>query len=243
MADGKNFDPNDAKQIALEIEKIYKRIGLANPFKNGTYTLRELKEGLEEARDMMMDWVDGAADIERGFKAILDEVKATSNSFNAAKRNLTSLSSISSQIRDHQLGINQLSAKQLTQLKSKLDSELKSLGINAEGLEQQRQELENISSRNTTQQQQLDRINILLANTNGLLHDQDSLQKQLNDKLQEEIHSRETIEKKLGITGGILRGISKIPIIGNLVDTNEALHIAESTIDTTKSSVRGLGAA
>ena len=113
MAGGNNFDPNDAKQVALEIEKIYKRIGLSNPFKNGTHSLSELKAGLEEARDMMMDWADGIGEIERGFKAILDEVKATSNSFASAKRNLTSLSSISSQIRDHQLGINQLSSKHL----------------------------------------------------------------------------------------------------------------------------------
>jgi hypothetical protein len=246
MANGRNFDPNDAKQIALEIEKIYKRIGLANPFKSGTYSLSELKIGLEEARDMMMDWADGIGEIERGFKAILDEVKATSNSFNSAKRNLTSLSSISSQIRDHQLGINQLSSKQLTQLKSKLDSELKSLSINNEGLKQQQKDLEAKKSRtklSTQEQQQLNRINILLNNTNALLQDQDSLQKQLNDKLEEEIHSRETIEKKLGVAGGLLRGISKIPILGDLVDTNEALQVAEGTIETTESGVRGLGAA
>jgi hypothetical protein len=246
MAGGNNFDPNDAKQIALEIEKIYKRIGLSNPFKSGTYSLSELKAGLEDARDMMMDWAEGIGEIERGFKAILDEVKATSNSFNSAKRNLTSLSSISSQIRDHQLGINQLSSKQLTQLKAKLDSELKSLSINNEGLKQQQKDLEAKKARtklSTQEQQQLNRINILLSNTNSLLQDQDSLQKQLNDKLEEEIHSRETIEKKLGVTGGILRGISKIPILGNLVDTNEALHVAETTINNTGSSIRGLGSA
>lgn len=246
MANGNNFDPNDAKQIALEIEKIYKRIGLANPFKSGTYSLSELKIGLEEARDMMMDWSDGIGEIERGFKAILDEVKATSNSFNSAKRNLTSLSSISSQIRDHQLGINQLSSKQLTQLKSKLDSELKSLSINNEGLKQQQKDLEAKKSRtklSTQEQQQLNRINILLNNTNALLQDQDSLQKQLNEKLEQEIYQRETIEKKLGVAGGLLRGISKIPILGDLVDTNEALQVAEGTIETTGSGVRGLGAA
>ena len=37
------FDPNDAKQLALEIEKIYKRIGLSNPFSSGIHTISELK--------------------------------------------------------------------------------------------------------------------------------------------------------------------------------------------------------
>jgi hypothetical protein len=41
----------------------------------------------------------------------------------------------------------------------------------------------------------------------------------------------------------MLRGISKIPVLGDLVDTNEALNTAESTIKTTQSSVKGLGAA
>ena len=240
------FDPNDAKLLALEIEKIYKRMGQLSPFKSSVHTINELKEGLEEARDMFMDWQDGIGDIEAGFKAILNEVKATNNSFTSSKRNLSSLSSISSQLRDHQLGINQLSSNQLTTLKSKLDSELKSLSVNAKGLADEEVSLLNqarISELTAQQQQRLDRIRILSANVNGLLQDRDSLQQQLNAKLQEEIKNRETIEKKLGVTGGILRGISKIPILGDLVDTNEALHVAESTIETTESGVKGLGAA
>ena len=245
MADPQ-FNPNDAKQLALEIEKIYKRMGQTSPFKSSVHTLTELKEGLEEARDMFMDWQDGIGDSEAGFKAILNEVKATNNSFNASKRNLSSLSSISSQLRDHQLGISQLSSKQLTTLKSKLDSELKSLSVNAKGLADEEASLLNqarISKLTAQQQQRLDRIRILSANVNGLLQDRDSLQQQLNNKIETEIKHRENIEKKLGVTGGILRGISKIPILGDLVDTNEALHVAESTIEITKSGVAGLGAA
>jgi len=243
MANGRNFDPNDAKQIALEIEKIYNRLGLSNPFEQGVHTLSELKNGLDEAREILMDWEDGVGDIAKGFKSILNEVNATSNSFNSAKRNLTSLSNISSQLLSHQLGINQLSSKQLIQLKSKLDSELKSLRVNAEALQQEKDELEVITNRSTAEQTRYAKVNTLLANANGLLQEKESIQNRLNEKLEQEIYQRETIEKKLGVVGGLLRGISRIPILGDLVDTNEALQVAESTIETTKSSVRGLGAA
>ena len=237
------FDPNDAKQLALEIEKIYKRIGLSNPFSSGVHTVAELKNGLEEARDILLEWDEGVGDIERGFRAILNEVNTTGNSFNMVKRSLTSITSISAQIRDHQLGINQLTSKQLTQYKSKLASEAATLSNNVKELQDERDLLAARTTLGTAERARLAQLNTLIANTNGLLQDQDSIQKLLNEKLDQEIYQRETIEKKLGVVGGMLRGISKIPILGDLVDTNEALHVAESTIELTESSVRGLGAA
>ena len=245
MADPQ-FNPNDAKQLALEIEKIYKRMGQSSPFSRTEDDLEKLKDGLEDARDIFMDWEDGVGDINRGFQAILNEVNATNNSFNASKRSLTSLYSISAQLRDQQLGINQLSSKQLTTLKSKLDSEAQTLNNNVQALRDEKSTLELQRLQGKEEISRLARIaklNTLISNVTGVLDRNDGIQKQLNAKLQDEIKHRENIEKKLGVTGGILRGISKIPILGDLVDTNEALHVAESTIETTKSSVKGLGAA
>jgi hypothetical protein len=56
---------------------------------------------------------------------------------------------------------------------------------------------------------------------------------------------RDTIianEKKLGAFGGILKGISKIPILGDLVDTNKILGTAMDKIKDGGSGVAGLGA-
>ena len=240
------FDPNDAKLLALEIEKIYKRIGLSNPFSNGVHTVSELKAGLEDARDILLDWEDGVGDIEKGFRAILNEVNTTGKSFNVVKRSLTSITSISAQLRDQQLGINQLSSKQLITLKSKLDSEATSLKNNIAALQAAKKELEDKKEKdglNKKEESHLLQLKSLITNTNGTLEKKEGIQQQLNAKLQDEIKYRENIEKKLGVTGGLLRGISKIPILGDLVDTNEALHVAESTIEITKSGVKGLGAA
>jgi len=49
-------------------------------------------------------------------------------------------------------------------------------------------------------------------------------------------------EKKLGVFGGILKGISKIPILGDLVDTDKILGAAMDKIKDGGSGVAGLGA-
>jgi predicted nucleic acid-binding Zn-ribbon protein len=136
------FDPNDAKQLALEIEKIYKRMGQSSPFSRTEDDLETLKAGLEDARDILLDWQDGIGDIERGFRAILNEVNTSGKSFTIVKRSLTSITSISAQLRDQQLGINQLSSKQLINLKNKLDSEATSLKNNLAALQTAKKELE-----------------------------------------------------------------------------------------------------
>lgn len=57
-----------------------------------------------------------------------------------------------------------------------------------------------------------------------------------------ELKQKEEIEKKLGAFGGILKGISKIPLIGDLVDTDKILGAARDKVKETGSGVAGLGA-
>jgi len=64
-------------------------------------------------------------------------------------------------------------------------------------------------------------------------------QNKLREKEKEKLVAN---EKKLGAFGGILKGISKIPILGDLVDTNGILSEAMDTVDKTGSGVAGLSA-
>ena len=63
-----------------------------------------------------------------------------------------------------------------------------------------------------------------------------------NKKREKELKQQEEIEKKLGVFGGLLKGISKIPLIGDLVDTNKILKKAKKEVKATGSGVAGLGA-
>ena len=62
----------------------------------------------------------------------------------------------------------------------------------------------------------------------------------VNKQREEELAHLKEIEGKLGAFGGILKGISKIPLVGDLVDTDEILKSARNTIDETGSGVMGL---
>ena len=83
----------------------------------------------------------------------------------------------------------------------------------------------------------------------GTLGKQAVFTKQNNDELERQNKLREdekktlvANEKKLGAFGGILKGISKIPLIGDLVDTEKIMGAAMDKIKETGSGVAGLGA-
>lgn len=48
-----------------------------------------------------------------------------------------------------------------------------------------------------------------------------------NKLLQGQLEYAEKIQKNLGVTGGILKGIAKIPVLGNFIDAEEALAAAQ----------------
>lgn len=50
------------------------------------------------------------------------------------------------------------------------------------------------------------------------------------------------VTKELGVFGGVLKGIGKIPIIGDLVDTEDALKAAREETEKTNSGLKGLKA-
>ena len=50
-----------------------------------------------------------------------------------------------------------------------------------------------------------------------------------NKLLKDQLEYADKIQKNLGVTGGILKGISKIPVLGNFIDAEEALSAAQRT--------------
>ena len=50
-----------------------------------------------------------------------------------------------------------------------------------------------------------------------------------NKLLGDQLEYAEKIQKNLGVTGGILKGIAKIPVLGNFIDAEEALAAAQRT--------------
>jgi hypothetical protein len=70
-----------------------------------------------------------------------------------------------------------------------------------------------------------------------------SVEQNLLNAIGEESKLRDQINKKTGVTGVLLKGMSKIPIVGELLKTDEALEAARNKAKETGSSLQAMGAA
>ena len=237
------FDPNDPQALIREINVLYKKLGITPPNLNAFLgDVDKLRDELEEVKDIWMDVNNGIGDVSKGFKAILDEVKNNNFTLNESKRSLTSLNSLTSQLRDQQLGINNLSAKELILMKQKADKNVATLKTNRAILDAREAELTSQSTLTAKERKELAEILKIRANINGLLDDGESSLKILNGLLNKEIADTKKLEKQLGAVGGVLKGLGNIPILNNLIDFQEATLVAEKSLRAGKSSLYAMGA-
>ena len=91
-----------------------------------------------------------------------------------------------------------------------------------------------------------DEAAILKDINDGLIAQMD-VQRDIKKSLDEELGRREKIEKKLGLTGKLMKGVSKIPLVGNLIDGKKAMDAMEGAATKGAGSVKtmmaGLGSA
>ena len=87
----------------------------------------------------------------------------------------------------------------------------------------------------------------ILKDINSGLIAQMDVQADIKKSLDEELGRREKIEKKLGLTGKLMKGVSKIPLVGNLIDGKKAMDAMEEAATKGAGSVKtmmaGLGSA
>jgi hypothetical protein len=224
---------NKAKKLLKEIDAIYKSIGEKSPFSDPSQVnnLKQLTDELKTAQGYVNLLDDDASSIFSSFKSITEEINGQNKAYSTSSSSLKSLTSLSQKLRDHQDGISKLSVSQLQTLQSKAKSEKENLKVNRDIL-QDKLNQNNISNKEL----------VMLTNINGLLGENDSSLQSILHTANEEIKARKTIEKQLGIAGGIIKGIGKIPILGNLFDSKETLDEMEKTLKNKKGSVSALGA-
>ena len=231
MAKPSQKELEEIKSLLTDIEKIYQKIGMTNPFSSKSATdfvgkVDELRDGLEDANDVLHNMDGGVNDLLKSWQAVANEVRTNNSVINKSKKSIDSLTSISQKLADHQKGINELSAKDLKTIQQKFKSQKESIKLQQDSLQSLQIELQQkIKSGNygQTEVNQLHQVNKLLTNIDGLVKDKDSILQETGKKLQEEYDIQKKIENSLGVMGGVLKGISKIPILGDLVDSQSVL--------------------
>lgn len=124
---------------------------------------------------------------------------------------------------DQEEGITSLTDRQLKTQKQKLDFAINELEAKAKTL---------------TTEQLLTKEGKSLA---AAAKEKFAFEKDTQEGLKKELAFRKAIEKKMGVAGGILKGIAKIPILGDVLDANEALDAMKSSGGNVKEGFKNIG--
>jgi hypothetical protein len=171
------------------------------------------------------DIEDSFANLRKTLQSIGEELGINVNKITEAKKEYRSLLNIAEQLQNNEEEISKLSDKQVKTLRSKAEANLRDLKIIAQELSL-KQKLE-------------DEERALLEAAKNKF----SVESKIVEKIQEEDKLREKISKNIGITGVLLKGMSKIPIVGELLKTDEALEAAKNKAREGGNAFQVMGAA
>ena len=224
------------KQIASHYEDLKKN----NPFSS-----KSAKDIASSAQEMQIleDALTGAAaevremdksleTLVKRFKSANNEVKQSSEGLKSMNQILSQSASTAEKLRNHQQGISLLSVKQLKKEKEKIKAAQSRLSI-AESILKQEE--------TSATGKKLTKIKAALKVNESLQKDINNEYKNTNDHLDKEISKEKQIQKSLGVTGGVLKGISKIPILGDVFQADEAVEAMEGHLREGGSAVGALG--
>jgi len=233
-----------------ELKKLYQDIdGLtqsqADNMARQVQQIGNARKELDRLRDEYNDLTSDISYAASGFKAIVQEITKQNIGIKEASKAFRGLSSIAEKLQSHQRGINDLSSKELVNLQKKSANEKARLENASSVLDAKRDELAQeariLSQRlrhgtaTIAEQRRLVDINkehkqtiAAQSELNALLANQNELYNGLTLTLDNELRQQKEIEKRLGVSGGLIKGISKIPVLGNLINAEEALAAAQA---------------
>ena len=227
-------DKNEIKkQIEIQIEKLsgetaqhYK--DQLDSLNRQNASLDRYKQTLGDVNNTVYEMSSSFSKIQSQLTGIVNELKNSNSNSRDIVRSFEGLRSIAQKLKNDQQGITDLNLEQLKKEQSKikvLQEQLKtSANIARDKLS---------SGERITDQEQA----ILNAESEQL-----KIIKEINEALDERIEKEEIIENKLGITGVLLKGISKIPIFGPLLKVNDALDAAREKAKAGGNSFQVMGA-
>ena len=171
------------------------------------------------------------------FQKLIGEIKNSGTGIGNATKALRGLSNITEQISNYQKGYNDLSSKEIAKLRDKAQIETDRLKIAKDTLKAEAIDAAaKIRSGNLTSKQlqaeQVKLANIIITrkNISQLLRNDDVTLGELNTKLKEAEDIQKQIEKSLGVTGSLMKGMAKIPFLGDLPGMADVMKEVEAEI-------------
>ena len=217
----------EERELLLEVNKL--RLQLDKPLfteKGLGSGKKDLENLTAEIRILRAEANDLGDSFEGIYKSLADSVQEFTNMNTVvgdAKKNFKSIKDITEKLVQDAAGNSELSLKDLKNLDAKYKSSKEMLMIGKDVL--------------LTEQERNDSAKEIL----GFLDKENAIRKSLEDGLKERIKKEEAIENSIGRAGAALKGLSKIPVIGGLVNSEKILKDLRAEAKALDKDLEGSG--
>ena len=197
------------------------------------------KKSLKEIGEVVNAIDEGFRELTSRLTDVVDEIKEGSSELTAfnnvtkdINRSLRSMSKANEDLIKNQVKLNQgkLSSRQIDEQINKAVATRQILTGRLNALQKKMNEEGNITRK---QRKEILQLESAIA----------EISEEVEGNFKKQKGEAEKLEKTLGLTGKTLKGISKIPIIGDLVDTDAALQAATKAAQNGAGSIGAMGAA
>jgi hypothetical protein len=235
----------EALSLLKQLKKGYEDLGKENPLKGIDATnLENFIKGAGGVKNVLKQWTieldvvetqledlgKSAKGVFTQFSNIVGEIKKSNQNLNLGNKAISSLQGIAEKLKNDQQGITELNKKDLLTL-----------------LQKQKQAVSNLDIANKALKNQIDRGLLEgkeLENAKSLVAEREkeaTAISDLNKLLQKRLEEEEKIESKTGLSGKLLEGFKKIPVLGDVLDVDGAKTAMRDAAKTGASGFSTLG--
>lgn len=239
MADDKKI--KQLEKLIAEYEKLSKT---KYEFNIDSSNLKQVESQIRVVGRAVKDLKDEAAkldntfeSLQKGIEGIVDEMGNWGSSTSKANKAFKNIADITDRLKYDEKGLSELSKKELERLQKKLKINKEEL-VNAAKSIQAEKGIKNLTEEAIKNAQNLSKEEEAILR--GYL-DQFSIVDTINEKTEKRLASEKEIEKQIGLTGKALDGLRKIPILGDILNIDDAKEDMRDLAKQGKGSFEILG--
>ena len=211
-------DINKVKKDLAEIQRLYKNLGETNPYEGmdaskvaaSKSEVEKLDKALKGVQSTVNDINKDLDGIVSSFSATVNELQKQNKGLQQSRSAFRNLEKISQSLLSDREGINRLSEKELKSLVKKIQQEKTNLKLSLDSLAIAQSELEleiELNGSTKARKDELKRINNAIASSSAEYKENEGLSSNLLTIAKDRLDKEEKIQKSLGLSGGILKGI------------------------------------
>ena len=214
----------------------------ATSFSNFTGSLADAERIVKSLRQDWSEYVSDISGAREGFTRIVDEMKNMNSGLSKSKKSFSDLSSLAAKLQSHQQGISILSVKELQNLKKKTAEKVNDLNLSQKLVNEEIASLQNKGQLEANEATLLTKLIIAQTELGNEISNNNGFIKQFNTQLDDQIKLEENINSQLGLTGKLMKGITKVPIVGQFIDADNAINKMRESVEAGGGKLAALGA-